>query len=43
MVKFVGMNQITYKNGKKAAKHKLTRFFFLAIDRSNPPRLNILF
>ena len=43
MVKFVGMNQITYKNGTMAAKRKLTKFFFLAIDRSNPPRLKILF
>ena len=40
IVKFVGMDQITYKNDKKAAKRKLTKFFFLAIDQSNPPRFS---
>ena len=39
-MKFVGVDQITHKNGKKVAKGKLTKFFFLAIDRSNPPRFS---
>ena len=37
------MDQVTYKNGKKAAKRKLTKFFFLAIDQSNPPRFSYSF
>ena len=40
IVKFVGVDRITHKNGKKAAKRKLTKFFFLAIDRSNPTRFS---
>ena len=39
-MKFVGVDQITHKNGKKAAKSKLTKFFFLAVDRGNPPRFS---
>ena len=39
-MKFVVVDQITHKNGEKAAKRKLTKFFFLAIDQSNPPRFS---